>query len=51
LGHGVVYYKPIFAAAAAAGLKHYFVEQEGPFSRMPPLQAARVDYEYLRSLG
>jgi sugar phosphate isomerase/epimerase len=51
LGHGVVDYKPMCAAAAAAGLKHYFVEQEGPFSRMPPLQAARVDYEYLRSLG
>ncbi|HXC09852.1 MAG TPA: sugar phosphate isomerase/epimerase [Steroidobacteraceae bacterium] len=51
LGHGVVDYRPIFAAASAAGLKHYFVEQEGPFSRMAPLQAARVDYEYLHSLG
>jgi len=51
LGHGVVDYKPIFAAAAAAGLKHYFVEQEGPFSRMTPLQAAQVDYGYLHSIG
>jgi sugar phosphate isomerase/epimerase len=51
LGHGVVDYKPIFAAAAAAGLKHYFVEQEGPFSRMTPLQAAQVDFDYLRSIG
>lgn len=51
LGRGVVDYKPIFAAASAAGLKHYFVEQEGPFSRMNPLQAARVDYDYLRSIG
>ena len=51
LGHGVVDYKPIFAAAKAAGLKHYFVEQEGPFSRMNPLRSAQVDFEYLRSIG
>jgi sugar phosphate isomerase/epimerase len=51
LGHGVVDYKPIFAAAGKAGLRHYFVEQEGPFSRMTPLQAAQVDYDYLHSLG
>jgi sugar phosphate isomerase/epimerase len=50
LGHGVVEYKPIFAAAGKAGLKHYFVEQEGPFSRITPLQAAQVDYDYLHSL-
>ena len=47
LGHGVVDYKPIFAAAKKAGLRHYFVEQEGPFSRMNQLHAARVDYDYL----
>jgi sugar phosphate isomerase/epimerase len=51
LGRGVVDYKPIFAAAAKAGLQHYFVEQEGPFSRMNPLQAARVDYDYLHSMS
>ena len=50
LGHGVVDYKPIFAAAKKAGLKHYFVEQEGPFARMDPLQAAKVDYDYLHSI-
>jgi sugar phosphate isomerase/epimerase len=51
LGRGVVDYKPIFAAAAKAGLKHYFAEQEGPFARMDPMQAAQVDYDYLHSLG
>jgi sugar phosphate isomerase/epimerase len=51
LGHGTVDYKPIFAAAAKAGLQHYFVEQEGPFARMSPVEAARVDFEYLRSIG
>jgi sugar phosphate isomerase/epimerase len=51
LGRGVVDYKPIFAAADKAGLKHYFVEQEGPFSRMTQLQAARVDYDYLHAMS
>lgn len=51
LGHGTVDYRPIFAAAMKAGLEHYFVEQEGPFSRMSTLDAAKVDFEYLRSIG
>ena len=51
LGHGTVDYKPIFAAAVQAGLQHYFVEQEGPFARMSPVEAARVDCDYLRSIG
>lgn len=51
LGHGVVDYKPIFAAAKAAGLKHYFAEQEGPFSRMGQLEAAQVAYDYLHSIN
>jgi sugar phosphate isomerase/epimerase len=50
LGHGVIDYKPIFAVAKNAGLKHYFVEQEGPFARMNELQAAQVDYDYLHSI-
>jgi sugar phosphate isomerase/epimerase len=51
LGHGTVDYRPIFAAGAKAGLQHYFVEQEGPFARMSPVEAAKVDCEYLRSIG
>ena len=51
LGHGTVDYKPIFAAAGKAGLRHYFVEQEGPFARMSPLEAAKVDCDYLRTIG
>lgn len=50
LGHGTLDYQPILAAANQAGLKHCFVEQEGPFSRMSQLDAARVDYAYLRPL-
>jgi len=49
LGRGVVDYKPIFAAAAKAGLQHYFIEQEGPFARMNQLQAAQVDHDFLLS--
>jgi sugar phosphate isomerase/epimerase len=50
LGTGVVDYAPIFTAAGPAGLQHYFVEQEGPFSRMSRMDAARVDHAYLRAL-
>jgi sugar phosphate isomerase/epimerase len=50
LGHGTLDYGPIMAAADRAGLKHCFVEQEGPFARMSQLDAARVDYAYLRPL-
>ena len=51
LGHGTVDYKPIFAVAGKAGLQHYFVEQEGPFARMSPLEAAQVDHDYLHAIG
>ncbi|XRD90963.1 sugar phosphate isomerase/epimerase [Dyella nitratireducens] len=50
LGRGTLDYKPILAAAHQAGLKHCFVEQEGPYTRMSQLDAARVDYAYLRPL-
>jgi sugar phosphate isomerase/epimerase len=50
LGHGMIDYRPILVAAEKAGLKHYFAEQEGPFTRMSQLDAARQAYEYLRSL-
>lgn len=50
LGRGTIDYKPVMAAADAAGLKHCFVEQEGPYARMSQLDAARVDFAYLRPL-
>jgi sugar phosphate isomerase/epimerase len=50
LGRGTIDYKPILIAANRAGLKHCFVEQEGPYSRMSQLDAARVDYGYLQPL-
>jgi len=51
LGRGTVDYKPILAAAKQAGIKHYFAEQEGPFSRMSQLEAAQVAYDYLHSIN
>jgi sugar phosphate isomerase/epimerase len=50
LGHGIIDYRPIFAAAERAGLQHYFAEQEGPFSRMSQLDAARQAYAYLHAI-
>ncbi len=51
LGHGIIDYKPIFAAAKIAGLQHYFAEQEGPFVRMGQLQAAEQAYAYLHAMS
>jgi sugar phosphate isomerase/epimerase len=50
LGRGMIDYQPIFAAAEKAGLRHYFAEQEGPFTRMSQIDAARQAYDYLRKL-
>jgi sugar phosphate isomerase/epimerase len=46
LGTGFVDYKPIFAAAGAAGIEHIFVEQEAPFA-VSQMESAKVDYTFL----
>ncbi len=51
IGQGVVNYKEIFAGVKRAGIQHIFVEQEGPYKRMPAMDAAAVDYKYLHSLS
>ncbi len=49
LGHGTIDYRPIFEAAKKGGhITHYFVEQE-EFD-MPPLEAIKIDAEYMRNL-
>lgn len=50
LGQGGIHYEPVFAAAKHAGIEHYFVEQEPPFTDMTPLEAAKVDCNYLKQL-
>ena len=49
LGQGFIDYTPIFKAAARARLKYVFAEQEGPFEEHSPMDAARLDYQYLHS--
>lgn len=51
IGTGVVNYKEIFATVKGKKIEHIFVEQEGPYSRMPPIEAAAVDYKYLHSIS
>ena len=49
LGHGTIDYRPIFEAAKKGGhITHYFVEQE-EFD-MPPLEAIKLDADYMRNL-
>jgi sugar phosphate isomerase/epimerase len=50
LGRGQIDYKSIFAAAPAAGVEFYFSEQEPPISNMSPLDAAKVNFDYMRGL-
>jgi sugar phosphate isomerase/epimerase len=50
LGRGRVDYRAILAAAPSAGVEHIFVEQEPPFVKYTPLQAAKVDFDYLQSI-
>jgi sugar phosphate isomerase/epimerase len=50
LGQGSIDYRPILQAAAKTGhIRHCFVEQE-QFD-MPPMQALKVDAEYMRKLN
>ena len=50
VGKGKVDWKAVFEAAKGAKIQHYFVEQEPPFSEMPPLEAIKVSYDYLHAL-
>ena len=50
LGRGYIDYKPIFAAAGRARVEYYFSEQEPPITGMTALDAAKVNYEYMRSI-
>jgi sugar phosphate isomerase/epimerase len=48
MGHGSIDYRPIFAAAKKAGVRHYFVEQE-QFD-MPPMESLKLDADYMHAL-
>ncbi len=48
LGTGTVKFRPIFEAAKSGHIKHMFVEQEA--FNMPPLQALRIDADYMKAV-
>ena len=48
LGRGTSDYRPIFEAAKKGHITHYFVEQEA--FDMPPMQALKIDAEYMKKL-
>jgi len=48
MGRGTIDYRPIFAAAKKTDIKHAFVEQE-EFD-MPPMDALKIDADYMRAL-
>jgi sugar phosphate isomerase/epimerase len=48
VGKGVVDFPRIFAQSKLAGIRHYFVEQDE--TKGPPIDSARVAFEYLRKL-
>jgi sugar phosphate isomerase/epimerase len=51
LGRGIMDYPAIFSRIKGKGIEHIFVEQDGPFGRMPAIESARVDFEFLRSFS
>jgi sugar phosphate isomerase/epimerase len=48
LGKGFIDYKPIFAAAKAAGVQHAFSEQEEPYP-VSSLESAKADFKFLNA--
>jgi sugar phosphate isomerase/epimerase len=50
VGKGIVDWKGVFETAKQANIKHFFVEQEPPFTEMPPLDAIKVSYDYIHAL-
>jgi sugar phosphate isomerase/epimerase len=50
LGRGHIDYTPIFPAASKAGVEYFFSEQEPPIEGMTAIEAAKVNYDYMRSL-
>jgi sugar phosphate isomerase/epimerase len=47
LGTGTADYRPIFAAAQKANIRHYFVEQEE--FNLPPMESLKIDVEYMKA--
>ena len=50
VGSGIIDWKRVLSAAVASGVKHFSIEQEPPYPRMPPMESARKGFEYLSKL-
>ncbi|MGA2188659.1 MAG: sugar phosphate isomerase/epimerase [Steroidobacteraceae bacterium] len=48
VGSGVMKWPEILQAAYTAGVREYYIEQEGPFIR-PPLESVQISVDYVRS--
>jgi sugar phosphate isomerase/epimerase len=48
VGRGSIDWPKIFSGAREAGVKHYYVEQD--FCERPPLESAKISYDYLKGL-
>ncbi len=48
VGTGVIDFKTIFGRMDGTGARHFYIEQDE--SRLDPFEAARIGYEYLKSL-
>jgi hypothetical protein len=48
VGSGVMHWPEILRAAYTAGVREYYIEQEGPFIR-PPLESVQISVDYVRS--
>jgi len=46
VGSGLIDWPRVLAAAQTAGVQHYFIEQEPPFTRSR-LEAARIGYHFI----
>jgi sugar phosphate isomerase/epimerase len=50
LGEGITDWKKVIGKAHATGVKHYFYEQEEPFTR-PILDSVKMSGDYLSKLA
>lgn len=50
VGQGIIDWKPIFAAARAAGVKWFVAEQDNCYD-LPPLESIRISFENLKKMG
>jgi len=50
LGEGTIDYKKVIGAAYAQGVRHYFYEQEEPYTR-PIFESAKISADYLSKLS